>query len=103
MRKKEFISKAVMAVAPTRNSGVLSHADMKRALDAFCEVAADILSGGGDVLLPGLGKLIVQGTYGYKKYNPDTGATIEIPPEVHVVLKPSKPFERKLNEKYKHK
>ena len=89
MRKDDFILNAMAAVR-SNNGRDLSRADMESALAAFCDVAAAELIGGGEIPLPGLGKLKVKGTSARTGRNPRTGETIEIPASRKVVFTPGK-------------
>lgn len=54
------------------------------------DIMASELLGGGDVPLPGVGKLVVKGTAARKGRNPKTGEAIEIPAGKKVALKVGK-------------
>lgn len=60
------------------NEGV-SKTVIKWVLDAQAKVAQDALASGGEVTLPGLGKLTVKDKPARKGRNPKTGEEIEIP------------------------
>lgn len=96
MRKDDFILNAMAAVR-SNNGRDLSRADMESALAAFCDVAAAELIGGGEIPLPGLGKLKVKGTSARTGRNPRTGETIEIPASRKVVFTPGKEFKEALH------
>lgn len=78
MTKREFIEKA-LEVARNTHERNLTLTDMDAALGSLCEVAAAELLGGGEIPLPGVGKLKVQETAARKGRNPRTGAPIDIP------------------------
>ena len=96
MRKEDFILNAMAAVR-SNNGRDLSRADMESALAAFCDVAAAELIGGGEISLPGLGKLKVKRTSARTGRNPRTGETIEIPASRKVVFTPGKEFKEALH------
>lgn len=52
---------------------------MAGCFESLCEVMAAELLGGGEVPLPGLGKLKTRRTSGRKGHNPRTGQQIDIP------------------------
>lgn len=96
MRKEDFILNAMAAVR-SNNGRDLSRVDMESALAAFCDVAAAELIGGGEISLPGLGKLKVKRTSARTGRNPRTGETIEIPASRKVVFTPGKEFKEALH------
>lgn len=96
MRKDDFILNAMAAVR-SNNGRDLSRADMESALAAFCDVAAAELIGGGEIPLPGLGKLKVKETSARTGRNPRTGEAIEIPASRKVVFTPGKEFKEALH------
>lgn len=91
MRKEDFILNA-MATVRSNNGRALNRTDMESALAAFCDVAAAELIGGGEIPLPGLGKLKVKGTSARSGRNPRTGEIIEIPANRKVIFTPGKEF-----------
>ena len=96
MRKEDFILNA-MATVRSNNDRALNRTDMESALAAFCDVAAAELIGGGEIPLPGLGKLKVKGTSARTGRNPRTGEAIEIPASRKVVFTPGKEFKEALH------
>ncbi|MEW6562724.1 MAG: HU family DNA-binding protein [Pseudomonadota bacterium] len=64
--------------ANTANTGT-SKATVKFVLDAMSEVTHAELKKGGEVTLPGIGKLHVEHKEARKGRNPSTGAEIDIP------------------------
>ena len=78
MTKRELIEKA-METARNSPERAMTLADMGAALDSLCEVAAAELLGGGEVPLPGIGKLKLKNTAARKGRNPKTGETMNIP------------------------
>lgn len=96
MRKEDFILNAMAAVR-SNNGRAMNRADMESALAAFCDVAAAELIGGGEIPLPGLGKLKVKRTSARTGRNPRTGEAIEIPASRKVVFTPGKEFRETLH------
>ena len=96
MRKDDFILNAMAAVR-SNNGRAMNRADMESALAAFCDVAAAELIGGGEIPLPGLGKLKVKRTSTRTGRNPRTGEAIEIPASRKVVFTPGKEFREALH------
>lgn len=91
MKKDEFITQAMTTVR-SDYARALGRADMESAFAALCEVAAAELLGGGEVSLPGLGKLKVKATNARTGRNPKTGEMIEIPAGRKVIFTPGKEF-----------
>ena len=96
MDKTEFIKQATETVKEEHNRP-LRIVDMEKALQAFCSVAAAELLAGGEVSLPGLGKLKVKDTNARTGRNPRTGEAIEIPAGRKVVFSPGKDFKEALH------
>lgn len=97
MDKTEFIKQATETVKEEHNRP-LRIVDMEKALQAFCSVAAAELLAGGEVSLPGLGKLKVKETNARTGRNPRTGEAIEIPAgRRKVVFSPGKDFKEALH------
>ena len=78
MTKIELIEKA-LETARNAHDRVMRPSDMDIALKSLCEVATAELLGGGEVPLPGLGKLKVRETSAREGRNPRTGESISIP------------------------
>lgn len=78
MTRKEWIDEALKTARSTHERS-LNLTDMGTALDSLCEVAAAELLGGGEVPLPGIGKLKVKTTAARKGRNPRTGESLDIP------------------------
>ena len=71
-------------------TGFGSAAQAEAAYAQLCDVMAAELVSGGEVPLPGVGKLTVKETAARKGRNPKTGAVIDIPVGKKVVLRASK-------------
>lgn len=91
MDKIEFIKQATKSVREKHDRN-LNATDMEKALQAFCSVAAAELLAGGEIFLPGLGKLKAKETPARTGRNPRTGESIEIPAGLKVVFIPGKSF-----------
>lgn len=96
MKKDELISQA-WDIVRSQYGRSLKQMDMECAFVAVCEVIAAELLGGGDVPLPGMGKLKVKETHARRGRNPKTGEEIEIPAGKKVVFSPSKEFKESLS------
>ena len=96
MDKTEFTKQATETVKE-EHTRPLRIVDMEKALQAFCSVAAAELLAGGEVSLPGLGKLKVKETNARTGRNPRTGEAIEIPAGRKVVFSPGKDFKEALH------
>lgn len=96
MDKTEFIKQATETVKEEHDRP-LRIVDMEKALLAFCSVAAAELLAGGEISLPGLGKLKVKATSSRTGRNPRTGEIIEIPAGRKVVFSPGKDFREALH------
>jgi len=75
MNQAELIN-AIAAKAPNNST---SKTTAKANLDALAEVVQEVLQQGGEVTIPGLGKLTVKESAARKGRNPATGDTIDIP------------------------
>ena len=91
MDRNEFIKQATETVKEEHDRP-LRVVDMEKALQAFCSVAAAELLAGGEIPLPGLGKLKVKGTSARTGRNPKTGEVIEVPAGRKVIFAPGKDF-----------
>lgn len=79
MTKKELID-GIMESMPAQNGhGVASRLHVESVLEAFANVAAAELLGGGEITLPGIGKIKTVARKARTGRNPRTGQTIEIP------------------------
>ena len=91
MTKAEWIRRVREALPEQTTS-----AEVERTLDAFVSVATAELLGGGEVPMPGLGKLKVKKTLPRKGRNPRTGEAIEVPAGHKVVFTPAKDLKNAL-------
>lgn len=78
--------------------GVLSIGEIDRVLRAFGRVAAAELLGGGDVPLPGLGRLVTMQRNARTGRNPRTGQVVRIAPRTAVVFRARKDLKDSLKE-----
>jgi len=91
MRKDE-LGKEWQKETEKRIPGGLSLEKHDTLLETLCSVIAAELLGGGEVSLPGLGKLKVKETNARAGRNPRTGEVIDIPAGRKVVFAPGKEF-----------
>ena len=91
MTREDFIEQALNKARSTYDRS-FNRMDMKSALSALCDVAAAELLAGGEIPLPGLGKLKVKEKDARTCRNPRTGETIAVPPSRIVVFIPCKDF-----------
>lgn len=79
MTRTEWIAEA-LKVARDTHKNELTVTDVNAALNSLCEVAAaELLNAGGEISLPGLGKLKTVRQGGRKGRNPRTGQAINVP------------------------
>lgn len=95
MTKHEVIEKA-LETARHEHDRNMTLADMGAALDSLCEVAAAELLGGGEIPLPGVGKLKVKETSAREGRNPRTRESLHIPAGKKVVFIPGKDLKEAL-------
>ena len=69
---------------------------MEKTLDVLCGVAAAELLGGGEVPLPGIGKLKAKKAAARKGRNPQTGEAMDIPAGKKVQFVPGKELKNAL-------
>lgn len=94
MNQAELINKIAANVA---NTGT-SKADIKFVLNALGDVTHAELSKGGDVTIPGIGKLTVKKTEARTGRNPRTGESVEIPEKRKPVFTSAKALKDAVNE-----
>lgn len=80
-----------------RGNDMLSRAQAERALKELGAVIEDELAAGGEIPLPGIGKLKVKDMPARKGRNPATGEDINIPARKKVFLVMAKNLHDKLN------
>lgn len=90
MTKAELIERVAGKVASDPRKTSIGKAGVGIVLEALADVATDAFAVGGDVPLPGLGKLVVRDRAARRGRNPQTGAAIEIPAGWVVVFRPAK-------------
>ncbi len=95
MTKKELID-GIMESMPQRGRGVASRLHVESTLEATCNVMAAELLGGGEVSLPGIGKLKTVATKARTGRNPRTGEPLEIPAGKKVTFSPFRDFKEAL-------
>lgn len=69
----------VQLVQALKNDSDLTHDQAREYLHRLCDIIHNELCRGGDVTLPGVGKLSVVGRPARKGRNPRTGAAIDVP------------------------
>lgn len=70
---------------------------LKHLFDSLAALMRTELLEGGEVFLPGTGKLVVVQKPACTKNNPRTGGTLHIPPRLKTVFRASKDFTKLLN------
>lgn len=83
MNKTAMIDAVVM-------SAKMATSDVTRVLNAYGDVAAAELLGGGEVPIPGVGKLVTAERAARKGRNPQTGEEIIIPARKAIAFRPTK-------------
>jgi DNA-binding protein HU-beta len=96
MTRKELIE--MISVAPALTGKNISKAGIEAVLDALADVAAaELLVGvGGEVPLPGLGKLKAKQRKACTRRNPKTGEKLEVPARLAVTFTPGKELKEAL-------
>ena len=79
MNKKDLVFATTEALKRTNELNGLTMKSVTAVIDTFCDVAAAELLGGGEVPMPGLGKLSVKHRAERSGRNPRTGKSIIIP------------------------
>lgn len=87
MTKAELIERVAALVANDPRKTNIGKAGIGIVFEALAAVAADEFSVGGEIPLPGLGKLVVRDRAARRGRNPRTGAPIEIPAGWAVVFR----------------
>lgn len=84
-------------VAEIATRSELAKADAEKALDALSETTVATLKSGGEVVLPGLGKLSVADRAARRGRNPSTGEEITIAASKAAKFTASSTLKRELN------
>lgn len=79
MTKKEMVDAILESMPEQTKRGVANRLKVESFLEAFANVAAAELLGGGEITLPGIGKIKTVARKARTGRNPRTGQTIEIP------------------------
>jgi len=90
MTKAELIEKIATLVAIDPRKTNIGKAGIGIVLDALAEVTGKSLANGGEVPLPGIGKLKGKPRAARRGRNPRTGAPIDIPAHMGVKFEPGK-------------
>ena len=96
MTKQELIKAVAQAVRTAHPDRDVSAVMVEAILDALGDVAAAELLGGGEVSLPGLGKIKMRETAAREGRNPRTGESLHIPAGKKVVFVPGKDLKEAL-------
>lgn len=95
MKKVELIKKWHEKIA--ENGINCSAARLEMLLESLCDTLSAELFEGGEVSLPGIGKLKPVQVPGRDRRNPRTGEKVFVPAHLKVVFRPSKIFSERLN------
>jgi len=95
MNKEDFV-KLVMA-APALTGRELPRAAVEDVIDAVGQAARVELAGGGEVPLPGIGKLVAETRAARTGRNPRTGKPVDVPEKLVAKLRPGKELKAALN------
>ena len=79
MTKRELVIAAFEAMRDDYPALTTTLGTVEKTLEVLCGVAAAELLGGGEVPLPGIGKLKAKTTAARKGRNPRTGESVDIP------------------------
>lgn len=90
MNKKDLVFATTEALKRANEINGLTMKSVAAVIDAFCDVAAAELLGGGEVPMHGLGKLFVKERSARSGRNPRTGNSITIPACKVVRFNPAK-------------
>lgn len=97
MTKKELIDAIMESMSDQKHAKPTSRLQVESFFEAFSNVAAAELLGGGEVSLPGIGKLKTVATKARTGRNPKTGEPLEIPAGKKVVFSPFRDFKDALH------
>ncbi len=86
MTKREIVVATFETMQKEYPALALTLGAVEKTLDALCGVAAAELLGGGEVPLPGIGKLKTKKTSARTGRNPRTGESVNIPAGTRVRL-----------------
>ena len=92
MTKKELMDAILESFSDQKHGKPTSRLQAESFFEAFCDVAAAELIGGGEITLQGVGKLKVKETAPRRARNPRTGEEIKIPEGRKVMFVPGKDF-----------
>ena len=96
MTKQEIVKEILKQMCDTRGRHV-NQTDVKVMFECLCDVVAAELLGGGDVLFPGVGKLLVSQMAEREGRNLKTGEKVTSPARRKVKFRASKSFAYALN------
>lgn len=95
--KKSDLIEAVTQSMKVMHDRAVSKKDVEALLESVGEVTKNALKGGGEVTLPGLGKLSTTQRAARSGRNPQTGAVIEIPAATVAKFTATKALKEALN------
>lgn len=96
MKKQDFIKAVTQAVRAAHPDRDVNAVMVEAVLETLGDVAAAELLGGGELPLPGIGKLKSRDVAARKGRNPRTGEILEIPAGKKVVFMPGKELKEAL-------
>lgn len=88
MTKKELVACMMEELSDEGKGKAISRLEVECVLEAFGQVAAAELLGGGEITIQNVGKLKVKGTSARVGRNPRTGEKLEIPAGRKIVFTP---------------
>lgn len=98
MTKREFVVAVFETLREDYPALTTTMGTVEKTLDVLCGVAAAELLGGGEVPLPGIGKLKAKKTAARKGRNPRTGESVDIPAGKKVRFVPCKELKEALKQ-----
>lgn len=96
MTKRELVIAAFEAMRDDYPALTTTLGTVEKTLEVLCGVAASELLGGGEVPLPGIGKLKAKKAAARKGRNPQTGEAMDIPAGKKVQFVPGKELKNAL-------
>lgn len=96
MTKKEMTTAILVALPLSSREKPMSRLEVECVMEAFADISAAELLGGGEISIQGVGKLKVKATKGRIGRNPRNGKRINIPASRKVVFMPFKNFRESL-------
>lgn len=97
MNKPQLIDELIAKHRQKREAIRISKADMTAVVDALGEIVQAQLADGGEVVLPGIGRLSAAKRSARTGHNPQTGEVLEIPARMAPKFTASKVLKDALN------